>query len=57
MPMSKNKQIGGSLVRALSVLCVALGAASVAAGAAAGEVRSRVRPRLRRTATPSRRSW
>jgi hypothetical protein len=37
MPMSKNKQIGGSLVRALSVLCVALGAASVAAGDTAGE--------------------
>jgi iron complex outermembrane recepter protein len=37
MPMSKNKQIGGSLVRALSVLCVALGAVSVAAGGTAAE--------------------
>ena len=37
MPMSKNKQIGDSLVRALSVLCLALGAASVAAGDPAGE--------------------
>ena len=38
MPMSKNKPFGGSLLRALSVLCVALGAASAAAGdtAAAG---------------------
>src|ERR1022692_453754 len=37
MPMSKNKQIGGSLVCALSVLCLALGAVSVAAGDTAGE--------------------
>ena len=32
MPMSKNKQMGGSLLCALSVCCVALGAASVASG-------------------------
>ena len=37
MPMSKNKQTGGSLVGALSVLCVAFGAVSVAAGATAAE--------------------
>jgi iron complex outermembrane receptor protein len=37
MPMSKNKQIGGSLLCALSVLCLALGAASVAAGDTAAE--------------------
>src|SRR3984885_1459816 len=35
--MSKNKQIGGSLVCALSVLCVALGAAPAAAGDTAGD--------------------
>src|SRR6202522_3467454 len=35
--MSKNKQIGGSLVCALSVLCVALGAAPAAAGDTAGQ--------------------
>src|ERR1700691_2597828 len=37
MPISKNKQIGGSLLCALSVLCLALGAVSVAAGDPAAE--------------------
>ena len=37
MPMSKNKLIGGTLVRALTALSIVLGGVSAAAGAAAGE--------------------